>query len=260
MSKKSKYWRDDLPIQGPIVKWEHLVSLNRIQGISNFRKFGLNEAVGTSYETIGSYNAQYTLPTAAQTLDVVSGSTEDAAEGTGALTMRIEGLDANYAEITEDVTLTGQTTATTTQSFLRVNAAYILTAGSTGSNVGVITVDQTTSGTVVAVISATYGEALQLIQTVPAGKYMILDHMTIGIDKGDRATVQFRYKIFGGAWRSALVETLYQNFASFSSSPGLTFPPKTDWEVRGIVRSGSGGVISSFVEGFLFDSGWYDDS
>jgi hypothetical protein len=244
MSKKSKYWRDDLPIQGPIVKWEHLVSLNRIQGISNFRKFGLNEAVGTSYETIGSYNAQYTLPTAAQTLDVVSGSTEDAAEGTGALTMRIA----------------GQTTATTTQSFLRVNAAYILTAGSTGSNVGVITVDQTTSGTVVAVISATYGEALQLIQTVPAGKYMILDHMTIGIDKGDRATVQFRYKIFGGAWRSALVETLYQNFASFSSSPGLTFPPKTDWEVRGIVRSGSGGVISSFVEGFLFDSGWYDDS
>jgi hypothetical protein len=98
MSKKSKYWRDDLPIQGPIVKWEHLVSLNRIQGISNFRKFGLNEAVGTSYETIGSYNAQYTLPTAAQTLDVVSGSTEDAAEGTGALTMRIGYINrSNYS-------------------------------------------------------------------------------------------------------------------------------------------------------------------
>ena len=260
MSKKSKYWRDDLPIQGPIVEWEHLVSLNRIQGVSTFSKFGLNEAVGTSYETVGSYNAQYTLPTAAQTLDVVSASTEDAAEGTGALTMRIEGLDANYAEITEDVTLTGQTTATTTQSFLRVNAAYILTAGSTGSNVGVITVDQTTSGTVVAVIRATYGEALQLIQTVPAGKYIRLDRMTIGVDKGDRSSVQFRYKIFGGAWRSALIETLYQQFASFESSHGIIFPPKTDWEVRGKVLSGSSGIISSFVDGFLYDSGWYVES
>jgi hypothetical protein len=57
MSKKSKYWRDDLPIQGPVVEWEHLVSLNRIQGVSTFRRFGLNEAVGASYETVGSYNA-----------------------------------------------------------------------------------------------------------------------------------------------------------------------------------------------------------
>jgi hypothetical protein len=174
--------------------------------------------------------------------------------------MRIDGLDANYAEITEDVTLTGQTTATTTQSFLRVNAAYILTAGSTGSNVGVITVDQTTSGVVVAVIRATYGEALQLIQTVPAGKYMRLDRMTIGVDKGDRSSIQFRYKVFGAAWRSALIETLYQQFASFASCHGMIFPPKTDWEVRGKVLSGSSGIISSVIDGFLFDSGWYDES
>jgi len=260
MSKKSKYWRDDLPIQGPIVEWENLVSLNRIQGVTTFRRFGLNEAVGSSYETVGGYSAQYTLPTAAQTLDVVSGSTEDAAEGTGALTLRIVGLDANYAEITEDVTLTGQTAATTTQSFLRVNQAYVLTAGSTGSNVGIITIDQTTSGYVVAVIGATYGEALQLIQTVPAGKYIRLDRMTLSVDKGDRTTVQFRYREYGGAWRSALIETMYQQFAAFPLCHGMLFAPKTDFEVRAKVRSGTGGIVSSVLDGFVYASGWYDES
>ena len=42
--------------------------------------------------------------------------------------------DANYAEITEDVYLKGATEVVTTASFLRVNRAYVLTAGSSGTN------------------------------------------------------------------------------------------------------------------------------
>ena len=95
---------------------------------------------------------------------------------------------------------------------------------------------------------------------MPTGKYIRLDRMTLSVDKGDRTSVQLRYREYGGAWRSARIETMYQQFAAFSLNHGMLFAPKTDFEVRARVRSGTGGIVSSALDGFVFTSGWYDES
>jgi len=105
--------------------------------ITHKRLFGRNAAVGTTPETIWESGAAYTWPAAAAVLEITSSdNVADNAAGTGALTVTLEGLDANYLEITETVTMDGQTNADTTLAFLRVNRMFVATAGSGLTNAG----------------------------------------------------------------------------------------------------------------------------
>lgn len=140
--------------------------------------FGENYTVtGGVFEPVWSYSGAITFPTAAQTLDIASSVTTDASGQAGALTMVIEGLDANFNEQSETVTLNGTNTVTTSGSYVRVNRAYCDTVATySGKNLGNITIQQTTSGYVVGYIEAAKGQAAQCIYTVPAGwQYVILE-------------------------------------------------------------------------------------
>ena len=132
--------------QGAYEPFELQVSRGQIQGHERFCPFGFNSAVGTSAETMWTAGATYTYPSTATALTVVSSSTDDdgSPAGTGARTVTIIGLDADYLEVSETVTMNGTTNVTTTQTFLRVNEAYVATCGNTGSNVGTITIANTT--------------------------------------------------------------------------------------------------------------------
>jgi len=126
--------------------------------------FGFNRSVGITYETI--YNnggGIYPFPSAASTLSVVS---TDAAD---TMDVQITGLDANRDVLVETVTLTGTTAVTTTGSFLRVNAAQILS----GNNAGDITV--THGSDVLAYIEDTYGIHQAAVYSVPR-KHRLLIH------------------------------------------------------------------------------------
>jgi len=123
------------------------VAKGNVTGHFIVNKFGRNSDIDTAAEeTIWANGGMYTFPTAAQTLDVVSSDANDTSAGTGARTVEIQGLDGSYDAVTETVTMTGTTPATTTATFLRVNRAMVKTAGSGGVNAGAITIDQTTSG------------------------------------------------------------------------------------------------------------------
>lgn len=65
-------------------------------------------------------------------------NTADAAAGTGALTVRVFGLDASGDAQTNDVTLTGQTAANTADTFSAINGFRVLTTGSSNSNTGTL--------------------------------------------------------------------------------------------------------------------------
>lgn len=91
------------------------------------------------------------------------------AAGTGAHTVRITGLDTNYAEITEDVALNGATPVNTTNSYLRVNEMKVIDAGSGGVNAGAITATAATDSTVSATIAIGNNIAYNAVYTVPAG-------------------------------------------------------------------------------------------
>ena len=96
------------------------IASERITEIVPVNIFGFNRTIGTAYETIWNNGAIYAYPSSAVQMDVVSSSASDT------MTLLISGLDANYDALAEIVTVNGTATVTTTNSFLRINSATIL--------------------------------------------------------------------------------------------------------------------------------------
>ena len=99
------------------------ISEGRILGTTNIHKFGRNPNVGGAPETIWEQGGVYTYLTVASTVYVYGADAQDGADGTGARTVTVQGLDANYNEIEETLTVDG---AVSTQSFLRVYRHLLL--------------------------------------------------------------------------------------------------------------------------------------
>ena len=116
--------------------FELQVSRGQITGHRSVTIFGYNPDVDTARVTVWPYTGIIPLPTVALQMKVSSSSANDTASGTGARTVYVAGLDANHNEISEIVTLNGQTAVLTTQFFLHINEAYVATAGSSLSAEG----------------------------------------------------------------------------------------------------------------------------
>jgi hypothetical protein len=108
-------------------------------------------------------------------MTVSSSNANDTSAGTGARTIQISGLDGSYNEVSETITMNGQTAVTTSNSYIRMNRALVLTAGSGGANAGIIYVG---TGTVTAGVPVNkyttingdgLNQSLQAFWTVPAG-------------------------------------------------------------------------------------------
>jgi hypothetical protein len=230
--------------QGAYEPFELQVSRGQIQGHTRTCPFGFNTAVGTTEETIWSVGGVYSFPSTATVLTVVSDDADDDGSpvGNGARTVVIEGLDANYLPITETVTMNGTTAVTTTQSFLRVNTAYVATAGSSNSNEGTITIANSTP-TTLAAIAATAGVAEQCVYTVPAGytayitRYMVSSYNATA-NAGSTGKIYVRP--FGGAFLLVTV-TRIQAIGAFTCEADYPFQVtgKSDIDFRGIAFLGS---------------------
>jgi hypothetical protein len=108
--------------------------------------WGRNNALAVTLENLyeGSVLSNWAaIGDAAYKLQVVSASANDTVAGTGARTLRIGGLDANYDPIEEVVNLNGTTAVETVNSFLRVFYAEVLSAGTGITNAGAINVVKT---------------------------------------------------------------------------------------------------------------------
>jgi len=106
--------------------------------IANVHKFGAVVTTAATYDTVWSAGGAYTFPSFAGIVTVTSSSTQDDAGGTGALTVRLQGLDANYNEVEEDFTLNGTVGVAGTVEFLRTHRAFVLTGNNDNNNVGTI--------------------------------------------------------------------------------------------------------------------------
>jgi len=154
--------------------FELQVARNQITWHETAFQFGINNTVGTSFETIWTASSVYSYLSAASVLTISSSSANDTSAGTGARTITITGLDANYNEISETVTLSGQTAVNTVKSYLRVFSLKTRTAGSGGSNAGIVyagtgTVTSGVPATVYAQVEIGYNDSAMAIWTVPAG-------------------------------------------------------------------------------------------
>lgn len=171
--------------QGAYEPFELQVARGQIQAHSVVTIAGYNSDVDTAWEMITPVG-DLSYPAAALQMTVSSDSTSDTSAGTGARTVLISGLDANYAVITETVTLNGQTAVTTTNSFLRVNSMLVTTAGTGLANAGIIYIGTgvVTAGvpaTVYNLISIGFNNTTSSQYTVPAGYTGYLTVARIGL-------------------------------------------------------------------------------
>lgn len=195
---------------------------------------GNNPDVGAA-EDIWSGGGLYPWMTAATSLEVVSSSASDAAAGTGARTVQITGLNASYAEISAVVTMNGVTAVAIPTQFFRINSATVITAGTTDTNVGNISIRDAGGGTVRALIPIGYSISRQSQYTVPAGYTMVVNTYILSINSpalNRDATIATFIRPFGMAARQN-VELAVSSTPIFISATAITYlPEKTDFGLR----------------------------
>ena len=150
------------------------VSRGVIVGAKTVNKFGRNPDVdtGTVPEDIwdgAGATPVWVPPTQARIHDIASTSANDAAAGTGARTVRVNGLTSwDKPEVSEDVTLNGTSNVATTNAYVIIHRMKCLTFGSGETNAGNITATAQSDGSVTAQITAGFGQTLMAIYGIPS--------------------------------------------------------------------------------------------
>lgn len=150
--------------------------------------FGYNPDVDSgTEETIWTAGGLYQHLASPTIMTVSSSSVSDTSAGIGARTVYIVGINSTGGEVSETVTLNGQTAVNTTHTYTEIQNATVVSVGSTGHNVGNISIG---TGTVTAGVPANiYGHILatenkSLIghYTVPNGYtgYLISGNISVG--------------------------------------------------------------------------------
>ena len=208
------------------------IARGEVGDTSHINKFGYNSSVGTSYEVICDLGS-HTYPTSAGVVSVVSDSSDDDGDpaGTGARTVEVQGLDANYLPIAETVTLNGISAVTTTNSFIRVFRMRIVTAGTGQVNAGNITAS--IGGTDIARILPDKGQTLMAVYTIPAGKEGYLVKFQGTLSKNQEANFRLRVKEFGNGYNVKGLFGTFANSITYDYPIPLKFDEKTDIEIQG---------------------------
>jgi hypothetical protein len=241
--------------QGAYEPFELQVSRGQIQGHRNVTVFGFNPDVDSTQVSVWPLPSLITFPASAIQMTVSSTSASDAAAGTGAHTIVVQGLDANYNEVSETVTMNGQTAVTMTTAMLRVNYAYVATAGSSNSAVGDIYIG---TGTVTAGVPATTYDIIKLdYNTTTTGSYTIPAGYTAYVSQGLFSTgqaggsnaVQGRLLSRGlnNIRMTAAITTINNGVANYVFEYPLVIPEKTTLEATAIGSSSNNAVSSLFI-------------
>jgi len=238
---------------GTTEPFELQVARGQISYHKTIFKFGFNPDIDDSLETVWAQGGLYSHPSSASTMTVSSSSTADTSAGTGARTVEIFGLDADYNEVSETITLNGQTAVTTTNTYLRMNRAIVRSAGSGEQNAGVIYVG---TGTVTAGVPANKyatiavgdNQTVMCVWTVPAGytAYLTQTDVTVATTQNNKycttSIVARPYEeVFQVKDKFVKAEGVHSQIYTFP----LKFTEKTDIEVRAIGDSSGANIAIS---------------
>ena len=247
-------WRSVTQV-GTYEPFELQVARGQITGHKTLFKFGINGDVGTSVETVWAQGGTYVYPASATVMKISSSSADDAAAGTGARTISIAGLDANYNEISETVILDGQTAVNTVNSYLRISRMFVVTAGSGATAAGTIyagtgTVTSGVPATVYGMITLTANQTQMAFWTVPAGYtlYLMGTFFTSANSTANASTnFQLIQRPLGGVFRiQSSARTAGNGDFILDLHTPLAFTEKTDIEIRAIASAGTSNVSAEF--------------
>lgn len=223
------------------------------------RVYGVNNALVDVWAGEGGTASVYVFPASAIQFHVVSTSANDDEGNTGIEKIMIVGLDANYAVISEEVTLNGTSNVTTTNSFFRINSCYATQVGSNGSAVGNITIKNTADTVTYSSIGIGLTSCRTLVYTVPASTTLYLTSIVVASGEGGNSiklnAVVFtpKYRLYGSTFFLPAGELLSINSetARILEAPAK-FAAKTDikMSVQGDYASGGTTCIAA-VRGWL---------
>ncbi len=246
--------RDAMAAQEP---YELQVSKGQVTGASSLYKFGYNPDINGTEETVWSQGGDVVWPAAAFTAFISSSSTADTSAGTGAQTVTVEGLDENYAVQSVTVSMNGQTQVQIgdASGWIRINRAFVATAGSGGTAAGTVYIAATgvssgvPTGTIYA--SITDGNQTQMaVYTVPASHTLYLDDLifTAAISQANNyATVKLNTRDFGSnVFRTKFINVLQSNELIIDFEFPLAIPEKTDIECRAVTSNTNNQIGASF--------------
>jgi hypothetical protein len=156
----------------------------------------------------------------------------------------IIGLDSNFNEISETLTISGSTAGPSTNQYKRIYRAY-----TSADNLTRIKIKTTSTSTEVCRIGIGLAQTLMAIYTVPAGYTGYIDEGTCTIQAGGDATLNFYARYGGtGAFRighSAEISGTGGPYIKNFTIP-LAFPEKSDLDVRATCRSNNSRITASF--------------
>ena len=225
--------------------FELQVARGQIPGHKSVFKFGLNPSVQNVEETVWEGGGLYVYPASAliMTVTSASGATDNG------VVITISGLDADYNEQSETVTLAGSGAATTTKSFLRVNRGFV--AGSQEPD-GEITV---VSGGVTYAYVNGGNQTLMAVWTVPAGYDGYLTQLDVTVLTEQNNTfgnIRLVTRDLGSVFRTQESFSVEQGTITLPYSIPVRIPEKTDIEYRAIASGTSANLRVSAAFEILY--------
>ena len=222
------------------------VARGQVYGHSVLNIYGYQASVGTSFVPVWEGNSSYTFPSSAIQMHLVS-SVNTGADATSLIT--INGLDANYNQISENIKLNGTTAVTTVKSYFRINSMAVASGAPTGN----ITLKDTSDTTLYAEIAAGNGRTLMGIYTVPAGYTFYLSRIDINTSLNANpagfATYQNYQTNSAGVSSVTVVAPFTNNYHTQRVMPRLV-SEKTDIQLQAKVSTGTAALTVS-QEGYL---------
>lgn len=222
--------------------------------VRRIRKYGYNEdSVAGSWRPVWSYGAAYTWISTAQVLYLSS----DAAADTS-IPIYLIGLDANWNEITETVTLNatnGRLQVVTTQEFMRIHRAFNVGTKAQAGQVYIYTYSPDAGGdgipddttAIKAVIPAADHQTQMAIYTIPEGKlgYVKFGQVSVLPDANptNQRAAKMRFR-----WRYPDENTVWRT----TEQEGLTTNGTSSTEL--VLGDGFLGPVDLVVEGFALTS------
>ena len=236
---------------GKTEPFELQVVRGQVENHKTVFKFGFNPDINGTEETIWDVGGIYAYTSSAVAMTVTTDAGTPANDN--GVKVIVFGLDEDYNEVNQEVTLAGAGTATTTQTFIRVFRAYVSGSQEPTGNLNI-----TNGGTTYARITLGENQTLMAMWTVPAGYTGFLDHVNFATgttNANQYVTAQIVQRQLGGVFRVMMKQTLGSGGnADFTLRYPITVSEKTDVEVRAVSSSSNNLISANFSMVYIKNS------
>lgn len=228
-----------------VIEQSYDVFSGRLSHYSFNNQYAKSSTITATESEIWNVGGIETLLTSPEVIQISSSSANDTAAGTGARTLRIEGLDGNYDLQSEIVVLNGVTPVNTVNTYLRVHRLTAISAGSTGINQGNIDAVSAITMATHARITALLGRSEKTQFTCPRNHIMPVTDVKAGVERNDEAEWRFYLRPFGEIFTLRDGFKIFENTVVYSLKIPFPIPPRADISLRA-VNTGAGSTIITF--------------